>query len=108
MVEHCAARSPGLAAEVGRAQLVAMVRAAIARAAGHGFTLRGPVRLYLELGLLFGSDFDERCPWAQAWLAPPEAGEPDPINAQMDRATALHQASLEALAGDTTNMEPGT
>ena len=101
MVEHCAAFSPGLAAALGREGLVAVVRAGIARAAGHGFTLGGPVRLFIELGFLFGSGFDTdvQYPWARACLA--RSGETPPVDQaieQMDCAAALHDASMDALS----------
>ena len=106
MVAHCAAFSPGIEATLGHDQRLALVRAAIARAAGHGLTLKGPVRLFIELGLLFGGDFD-REPWAQACLSaeidPQTPGSLDPTTAQMDRAAALHRAALAALGNEGSN-----
>lgn len=119
MVDHCTAFSPGLSTALDEEGLTAVVRSAIARAAGHGFTTRGAVRLFIELGLLFGSEFDSdvQYPWARACLVasketaedasqPVASGEPsspttqpvDPANEQMDRAAALHDASVAALA----------
>src|SRR2546421_10098687 len=45
----------------------------IAHARAHGFTLRGPVRLFLELMTIFGSEFynDPQYEWASATLANP-------------------------------------
>jgi hypothetical protein len=99
LVEQCAASSPALAA-LGRAHLLVAVRAAIARAAGHGFTFAGPVRLFVELGLLFGSAFDTdvQYPWARARLASPEETVATGRGLdQIDRAATLHDASMDAL-----------
>ncbi len=99
MVEHCAALSPRLAAALGRGLLLTVVRAAVARAAGHGFTLMGPVRLFIELGVLFGSAFDTdvQYPWARACLA--RSGEARAVGSdleQMDCASALHSEAMAA------------
>lgn len=93
MVAHAESFSPKLAAVLGEEALRAAVRAAMARAARHGFTYRGPVRLFVELSFLFGSglDGDVQYPWARAALA-----QPDP-DTQMDRAEALHAHAAEAL-----------
>jgi hypothetical protein len=69
----------------------------IARAAEHGLNLRGPVRLYLELTLLFGSffDTDPQYPWAAAILQDRNAP-------QMPRAERIYKKTLEyrqAVAG---------
>ncbi len=99
LVEHCAASSPALAA-LGRPHLLTVVRAAIARAAGHGFTFAGPVRLFVELALLFGSAFDTdvQYPWARERLAPTDDEQPTSRGLeQIDRAAALHDASMRAL-----------
>jgi hypothetical protein len=94
MVEHCAAFSPRLSAALGRRRLSEIVHAAMDRAAGHGLTFKGPVRLFIELGFLFGSGFDAdvQYPWAAACLGD------DPTADQMDRAAALHEASVDALS----------
>lgn len=101
MVEQCTELAPELAAALGPEQLVAVVRAAILRAAKHGFTLMGPVRLFIQLGFLFGSDFDTdaQYPWARACLT--RSGETRPVGPaieQMDCAAVLYTASLEALS----------
>ena len=101
MVEHCTELSPHLAAALGTERLVMVLRAAIARAAEHGFTLMGPVRLFIELGFLFGSAFhaDVQYPWARACLTRSEETRPaGTAIEQMDCAAALHTASLEALS----------
>ena len=119
MIDHCATFSPRLSAALGDEQLRAVIRSAITRAAGYGFTTRGAVRLFIELGFLFGTGFDSdvQYPWARACLvtsaeAPRGASEAvtsgempspttqpvDPANEQMDRAAALHDASTAALS----------
>ncbi|KYF49234.1 hypothetical protein BE08_27240 [Sorangium cellulosum] len=100
MVAHCEAFAPRRARALGRARLSGIVRGSIERAAHHGFDARGPVRLFIELGFLFGSGFDAdvQYPWAREALARPEAPSPlDPVSEQMDRAAVLHGAALDAL-----------
>ena len=77
MVARVAELSPTLAASLGEDQVLIVVRAAIERAALHGFTLEGPVRLFVNLSLLLGKGFDTdvQYPWAQRSLdMPPETG----------------------------------
>lgn len=71
MVVRLGALSPLLAQTLGDARLRAMIHLGIARAHDHGFGLRGPVRLYLELMVLLGSSFDRdpQYPWAAEILA---------------------------------------
>ncbi|AKT39599.1 hypothetical protein [Chondromyces crocatus] len=100
MVEHCAVLSPWIEAAIDRGGQVAIVRAAIARAADYGFTLKGPVRLFIELGFLLGHGFDAdvQYPWARMLLT--RAGETRPRGAdieQMDCAAGLHGAARDAL-----------
>jgi len=61
------------------------------RAESYGLTFRGPVRLYLELTLLFGSSCDADCqyPWAAEILANHEVGP------QMQRAHWLYERSMD-------------
>src|SRR2546430_727627 len=58
MVVHCQEFSPVQCELIGEEQLRVVLRRAIKRAAGYGFTYRGPVRLAIELSFLYGSDFD--------------------------------------------------
>jgi hypothetical protein len=58
MTDHARTFSPALAATLGPDLLRAAVRDALLRALEHGFTRKGPQRLFLELSLLFGSGFD--------------------------------------------------
>ncbi|MCY1013798.1 hypothetical protein OV079_51395 [Nannocystis pusilla] len=50
--------SPPLFKTLGEEPMLVVVRTGMAAAERHGFNLRGPVRMYLELMLLFGSRFD--------------------------------------------------
>lgn len=59
MVGHSKEFSPHLSASLGDAQLREVVRQSIARAGDFGFTLRGPIRLFIEFTLLFGSGFHD-------------------------------------------------
>jgi hypothetical protein len=100
MVERCAELAPAVSAGLGPERLVTALRAAIARAAEHGFTLRGPVRLFIELRFLLGSAFDAdvQYPWARDCLA--RSGETREVGSdleQMDCAAVLHAASIDAL-----------
>lgn len=65
MVERCKEFSPGLCADIGDAQIGLAVRNAVEQSGGHGFTNRGPIRLFIEHMLLFGSSFDTdpQYPW---------------------------------------------
>lgn len=58
MVAHSKEFAPHLSATLGDEGLRVAVRQAIARARQHDFTLRGPIRLFVELTFLFGSGFD--------------------------------------------------
>ncbi|MFY0534313.1 hypothetical protein [Nannocystis pusilla] len=86
MVEHLAAFSPPLFKTLGEDQMLVVVRTGMAAAERYGFDLRGPVRMYLELMLLFGSRFDTdpQYPWFQLLLT----AEPDAP--QMLRAERIH------------------
>jgi hypothetical protein len=93
MVIHCNGFSPPLCKVLGEAQLRLVIRQAIERARGHGFTNRGPVRLFIELTLLFGRAFDTdpQYPWAGEILRNPLR------QSQMDRAEQLYAKTLEYL-----------
>lgn len=98
MVGHCAAFSPLLFSAIGDQQIRMAIRSGIARANSYGFTCYGPVRLYLELMLLFGSHFDTdpQYPWAAEFLSNQEAGS------SIQRAEELYKKTMEyqqAIAG---------
>lgn len=93
MVVHCNDFSPQLCKVISEEQLRAAIRQAIDRARGYGFTNRGPVRLYIEMMLLFGSDFDNdpQYPWAGEILRSNES------DLQMKCAEQLHEKTLDYL-----------
>jgi hypothetical protein len=100
MVGHLAAFSPPLFRAVKEPQLREAIRFGTARAAAYGITFRGPVRLYLELMLLFGSHFDTdpQYPWAAEIL------QDQPSTPQMQRAERLYERTLDYR--EFGNLEP--
>lgn len=90
MVAHLAGFSPPLFKTLGEAQMRVAVRFGVDRAAAHDFTLRGPVRLYLEMMLLFGSHFetDPQYPWAAELLKNRDVE-------QMQRAESLYEKTVD-------------
>jgi hypothetical protein len=58
MVAHCEQFAPALTGPMGKRALRAYVMDRWRRACSFGFSLRGPIRTYIELSFLFGSDFD--------------------------------------------------
>ncbi len=91
MMQRCAALAPVRCAALGDAGLLAAVQASIGRAAAHGFTQTGPVRLFVELCVLLGSGFDVdvQHPFARACL--------DERGPQMQRAADLYAGAVAAL-----------
>lgn len=93
MGTHCLALAPDRCRALGDARLRQAIHRAVDAAAVHRFTERGPVRLYVELSLLFGSGFadDPQYPWAAAQLAREELVD------QLLRAEALHERATAYL-----------
>lgn len=91
MVEHLAQFSPPLYKVVGEEQMRKVIQLGMNQAAQYGFTFRGPVRLYLELMLLFGSyfDTDPQYPWAAEILIDRET------DSQMQRAERLYEKTMD-------------
>ncbi len=89
MVEHSKGVSPRLCQVIGDNQVRVAVRAGIARALSHGFSNRGPIRLFIELRYLFGSAFDTdpQYPWAASIIRTSDH--------QMLRAERLYEKCLE-------------
>ena len=87
MVEHLREYAPAHALRLGDAALYEFARNGITQAARGAFTLRGPVRLFIELQVLLGSDFDSdpQYPWVAQWLTPRSAAD------EMMRSTVLHE-----------------
>ncbi|HRE53900.1 MAG TPA: hypothetical protein PLP22_03805 [Candidatus Competibacter sp.] len=90
MVAHLADFSPPLFKTLGEKPMLDVVRFGMARAEQHELTLRGPVRLYLEMMLLFGSyfDTDPQYPWAAEMLKSRAVG-------QMERAELLYEKTVD-------------
>ncbi|HXD33124.1 MAG TPA: hypothetical protein VN643_18525 [Pyrinomonadaceae bacterium] len=94
MVAHLAEFSPALFNVIKEEQMRDAVRFGLARAAGeYDLRLRGPIRLYLEMMLLFGSHFDTdpQYPWAGDILR-------DRDTLEMDRANQLYEKTLDFIA----------
>jgi hypothetical protein len=91
MLAHSKSFSPHLCEVIGDDQLRTVVRTALDRAGRYKFTNRGPLRLFIELGFLFGSGFadDPQYPWASEILRSTDG--------QMCRAEKLHAKSTEYL-----------
>ena len=91
MVAHLAKFSPPLFRVIKEAQIREAVRLGVRQANNYGFGLRGPIRLYLELMLLFGSHFDgdPQYPWANAILTDKSGVS------EMQRADWLFEQTLE-------------
>jgi hypothetical protein len=93
MVGHLSSFAPRHCEVIGEPFVRETIQRGFADCERHGLTKRGPVQLYLELMLLFGSGFasDPQLEWASHALAD---GDPE---SQMARAHALHAACLEYL-----------
>lgn len=91
MVAHARDFTPRLSEVLGEEQLRIAVRSAIGSAEAHGFTLRGPIRLYVELTFLRGGGFetDPQYPKLGAILRQPSG--------EMQRAELLYEAMLDYL-----------
>jgi len=89
MVLHSKEFSPRLSEVLGDKQLRVAIRQAMTRSDSYGFTNRGPIRLYIELMFLYGSDFDTDPQY-------PEMTEVlNAKNNQMQRAEKLYQGVLD-------------
>lgn len=89
MVAHCKEFSPKLCDVIGDDQVRLAVRGAIGRCIGHGFTNRGPIRLFIEMAFLFGSAFDTDP--QHAWASRILLTKSD----QMVRAERLYEGILD-------------
>lgn len=90
MVAHLAEFSPPLFKAIREEQMRKAVHFGIGQAESYGFTCRGPVRLYLELMLLFGSyfDTDPQYPWAAEIIKNSDMD-------QMQRAERLYEKTMD-------------
>ncbi|HMD19893.1 MAG TPA: hypothetical protein VKH40_06200 [Alloacidobacterium sp.] len=92
MVAHSRQFSPDLCRVLGDTQLRVAVHGALSRATNYGFTLRGPLQLFLEITFLCGSAFDTD-PQYPGWGSVLQSSEHE-----MDRAMALHESHNNYLA----------
>lgn len=94
MIDHLHAFAPPRCELAGREAVAKLVSLGIGRAHAWAFTKRGPVRLYLELLMLFGWGFDEDplFPWARKIL-----GSGTHAN-QLDRAKTLFERQRRCVA----------
>lgn len=90
MSEHLRRFSPPLCKTLSDEQLLAAVKYGIARAKKYGFDMRGPVRLWLENALVFGSKFDTdpQYPWVAEIVGNSEI-------LQMHRSERLFEKTVE-------------
>jgi hypothetical protein len=86
MVEHLGKFSPQHCEVMGEPRVRSVIQLGMARAKTYGFTNRGPLRFYLEMMFMFGSDFDTDplLPWVAKILT--DTATPD----QMQRANQLY------------------
>src|SRR5437763_1382882 len=99
LCSNCNEFAPGPTKVMFDDELEAAVKKGIERADEHGFDLRGPVRVFIDLMISFGSGFDTdpQYQWASEILA-----KKDEL-AQMERADALNekmQSCFENIFGD--------
>jgi hypothetical protein len=103
-VRHISGFAPGQFEILGEETTRQIVSSGVERAEKYGFTNRGPVRFYIELMFMFGSDFDTDPQYA--WAAEALCGS-DPTD-QMTRADRLHQETMryiEMVAGPDLEYE---
>ena len=93
LVEHIKKFAPKHSEVITDDVVREVVRLGIERAKNYGFTNRGPVRFYVEMMCMFGSDFDTdfQLPWAEGTL------KNETIKDQMQRGDILHDKMLEYL-----------
>lgn len=93
MVAHLAEYSPPLFKVIKEDQMRRAVHFGLSQAGEYELTLRGPIRLYLEMMLLFGSHFDTdpQYPWANEILSDHDSGS------EMERAEQLYEKVLDYL-----------
>lgn len=91
LVEHVRAFCPATANRLGATPLFDAVASLVQQAQAHGFTKRGPTRLWVELGFMFGSGFwcDPMLPWISREVAANDESR------QMDTAGRLYAQALK-------------
>ncbi len=103
-VSHISRFAPGQVEILGEKTIGQIVSLGIERAEKYRFTNRGPVRFYIELMFMFGSDFDTdpQYPWAAEVLGGSDAAD------QMTRADRLYRKTMhyiEMVAGRDLEYE---
>ena len=93
MVRHMKKFSPLHCKVIGDNGVREVIRLGIDRAEKYSLTNRGPVRFYIELMFMFGSDFDTdpQLPWAGKILNDPMAMD------QMEQADQVHEKTTDYL-----------
>lgn len=91
LVEHVKDFAPKHSAAIGDEAVREVVRLGIERSGNYGFSNRGPVRFYVEMMCMFGSDFDTdpQLPWAESVL------KNEAVTDQMEKADALFDKMTE-------------
>lgn len=67
MEAHVAAFAPERAQVAGEEGVAAFVAGGVAAARGHGLVMRGPVRCWLEIGVVLGAGFDADPQYRSLW-----------------------------------------
>jgi len=93
LVDRMMEFSPKSAEVIGEEGVREVVLLGMDRAGKYGLTKRGPIRFYVELMFMFGSDFDTdfQLPWAGGVLTN------EIIKDEMERADILHENLVEYL-----------
>lgn len=93
MITHLREFSPPLSATLSEDQLLNVVRLGIGNAQRDGFTLQGPVRMYLETMLLLGAEFssDPQYPWAGTALRTHARAN----EGELERATRFYERLMD-------------
>ncbi len=91
LVEHVKQFAPKHAAAIGNNAVSDVVQLGIERAGKYGFTNKGPVRFYVEMMCMFGSDFDTdpQLAWAAGIL------NNESVSDQMEKADFLFDEMTE-------------
>lgn len=93
MVQHLAKFAPKHCQVIGEPAVRKAIQLGVRRAAKYGLTDRGPVRFYIELMFMFGSDFDTdpQVPWAMAVLKDPA------LTDQIAKADRLYEQAMDCV-----------
>ena len=94
MVEHIKQFTPKQSEVIGEDNVRQVVRMGMEKAEAYSFTKQGPVRFYIDMMFMLGSDFDTdpQYPWTSEILNDPSIGD------QMHRADRLHNKMMDYLS----------